>query len=561
MDDGQIEAVYRAARNLVQASSGVRLYDFQREIFKRVLTSILNGEGSEIVIEVARQAGKTEVIADVAFACTLLLPELFPDKWPKGFRVGIYAPTLEQSRDIMFVRLKDRFDREVLRLVGVGVTTANGNTFQLTNGSIVRSLTASPEAKKEGHTWDLLVVDESQDVETDVLKKSLFPMVTATGGPRIMIGTPTGQARYFFEALSRLKGSRDAFIFDVDRVIEDRQRMFNATEDIRHLYYEKAFRRELKRRGRDDSIRSQYYLEWILGTSTFCTAEQLLGCALPYERTKDFDYPVYAGWDIAKERDRSVLTIMSLHAPRDMVIHHGGPMKYEVKVGEMVWDEAVERYHSFVLDWVQWEGDDYPAQVADVVSVLRHYPKLENLTIDETGVGGGPRDMLKLTEIGGRVNPFNFGGGGQKISDLYTEYQLVLPNRNTFHFPMGVDWVRRHGPGFGGELDVETRHFIEESLGAIKTYRGQLLKVQHPDGDRYHDDYVTSAALANWGVRNIAGVKISIIMDPNAPKDKPRVLTVDNLFIDNVLMGVEKEAEENAKFEGKQRLAEHFKGT
>lgn len=556
IDDGKVEATYRAARNLVQASSGVRLYDFQREIIRRVLESILKGEASEIVIEVSRQAGKTEAMADVSFAATLLLPELFPDRWPHGFKIGIYAPTQEQSRDIMFRRLKDRFDREVLRLAGVGVDQSNGNTLSLTNGSIVRSLTASPEAKKEGHTWDLLIVDEAQDVESDVLKNSLFPMTTATLGPRVLIGTPTDQPRYFFESISRLQGSRDAFIFTVDRVIEDKQRMYRATGDARHLQYEKSFKRDLRRRGRDDSIRSQYYLEWILGSGMFCTAEQLLRSALPYDRVSSYEYPVYAGWDIAKERDRSVLTIETVHAPRDMVIGTGGPVKHEVRLGDTLWDEDVERYHSFVLDWVQWEGDDYPAQVADVVTILRKYPKLEQLTIDETGVGGGPRDMLKLTDLGGRLNLFNFGSGGQKVSDLWTDLQLVGPNKALRHFPMGVGWTRKDG--FTGAMDVETGHYVEEMLGALKLYRGQLLKVEAPEGDRYHDDYCASSALSNWGIRHVAGTQISLIMDPDVkPGEAPRVLSVDNLFAD----GVAVRRDDASDYEGRQRKPVFIQGT
>lgn len=555
--ESQVEDVYKAVRNLVQASSGLALYDFQREIVRRILDAILRRTGNEIVIEVSRQAGKSTSVAALAFGCTLLLPELFPDRWGRGFRVGVYAPTLDQSK-IIFNELKKLFDREILRLAGVGVDASNGNTFSLTNGSVARSLTAGPDAKKEGYTWDLLIIDEAQDVESDVLKKSLFPMVTATGGPRILIGTPTDKPRYFFESLSKLKGSPDAFIFDVDRVVEDRRKMYRVTDNVAHLSYEKSFQRELRRRGRDDAIRSQYYLEWILGTGMFCTSDQLLWCALPYKRRHEFEYPVYAGWDIAKEHDRSVLTIETLHAPKDLWIKDAGNSPtYEVKFGEKLWNEDVERYHSFILDWVQWEGDDYPAQVADVVTILSHYPKLEQLTIDETGVGAGPRDMLKLTPLASRVNTFNFGSGGQKVSDLWTDLQLVGPNKHIRHFPMGQWWERKRG--FSVEMDLETGHYVEEMLGATKVYRGQLLKVEAPEGDRYHDDYCASSALSNWGIRNSAGVKLSFINDPNVPAGSaPQRLTVDSLFADSQRSIESVTAPE---YEGKQRKPIFFQGT
>lgn len=542
--DSIIDKTYRGCRNLMSATTGITLYDWQRQVFRRMVESILAESGNEIVVECSRQSGKSTLMAGSVFALTLMLPSLFPQRWPKGFRVGIYAPTFEKSQ-IIFRILRSFYDRSVLQMAGISIEQSRGDTILLSNGSYIRCLTAGKDSIKEGETWNLIVMDESQAIEAEVIKRSLIPMLTATGGTRVMIGTPWPKKDYFYDSVVRLEGSQDCFIVDVDRVIEDRRKMYENTEDRIHLAYEKQFNKELEKRGKDDEILSQYYLKWPLERGMFCTAPQLISACNRYERVKSYDLPVYAGWDIAKEMDRSILTIASEYCPYDMEIPVSSG-KMLVKKGEVFWDEVSERNCLFILDWAMWEGDDYPKQVGDVVAILDNYPKLEHLTIDETGVGKVIKDLLKNTKLAGKFNGFDFGQGGQKLSELWGNLQNMLINRKMIRVPLGPNWEKSQGLDI--PLDVETSKFVEEVLNAEKVFRGQLLKVAAPEGRGLHDDYVASLAVLNYGVQNFGGIKVTLMKNKDG-----QTLGVDQLFQD--------EPEDTAVYEGRQRMPEHFKGT
>src|ERR1700761_7117530 len=57
-------------------------YSYQLEIADRIFFSLLYGDAAEITIETARQAGKSEIMADVAATAMVVFPLLaktFPD--------------------------------------------------------------------------------------------------------------------------------------------------------------------------------------------------------------------------------------------------------------------------------------------------------------------------------------------------------------------------------------------------------------------------------------------------------------------------------------------------
>ena len=76
----------------VLAFSGVELFPYQEEFGKRIIQSVISGDGATITGELSRQSGKTETVANVAASLMILLPRLaamFPEFEPlQKFKPG-----------------------------------------------------------------------------------------------------------------------------------------------------------------------------------------------------------------------------------------------------------------------------------------------------------------------------------------------------------------------------------------------------------------------------------------------------------------------------------------
>lgn len=541
------QAFYKACRNLIAAQSNIKWYDYQRVIAQRICQAVVNHEATEIVIMLPRQCGKSELVADLVCAMMELAPMVYPDSWGRGFKVGFFAPKYELAR-IIYDRMRDRLNPEVLGALGMNVSTSNGDTCTLSNGSSAKSLTASKNTHSEGFTFDLIVVDEAQNADTEVLLKSIYPMGTATAATRVLIGTATTVKRYFYELQVAGRGTDRVFILDVERIIADRRKMYEATRNPWHLNYEKDFKQQLAARGKDDFIRMAYYLEWVLERGMLITESRLGDLALPYDRVHAYPHDCYAGLDLGKLNDSTVLTIGSFHAPADLAIELTDGTIAFVRRGETLWDEAAQRHHFFILDWVEFLGDRYTEQAKVIADYLRRYPNLRNLTFDKTGVGKGVDDIFyeefkKVVLLNGKTlyetaNGYEFGGSPQVLSDFWDDLNVHMVSRGLIHFPMGSSFVRATlGTGGNGllthpNLDKETRAFVKQFTDVQKVYRGQMLKCEVEEGGNKHDDYPASTALCNWGTRHFGGLRIEaapLDFDEKTGKSSG-ILTVDSIF-------------------------------
>jgi len=86
----------------------IKLYPYQLRFAKRILESVFNDEGAEIISLFARQSGKSETVACV----TLFLLIAYPKFFKRPIRIGIFAPKFEQA-NITFERIKLRFNNLV----------------------------------------------------------------------------------------------------------------------------------------------------------------------------------------------------------------------------------------------------------------------------------------------------------------------------------------------------------------------------------------------------------------------------------------------------------------
>lgn len=286
-----LEALTDRVQLFCEGMCGVTLYDYQREFTKRVIRSVLANDGAEITALFSRQSGKTEGIAVVVCGLLVILPILaseFPalSQFSEGFHVGIYAPAGDQvettyARALARMKSHDASlvlsDPEVREdLVGTG------RHLMLTNGSFVRGQSAAKQTNIESKTYHLVIVEEAQDVDTLKVRKSIHPMLTATNGTMVKIGTANPKKSDFHDAVKRNRALEAAgkgvngFEFDYKRVIKDKAKQFKADGKVFHTYYAKFIAAEKDRIGEDsDEFRMSYCLEFILERGLFITEPAL----------------------------------------------------------------------------------------------------------------------------------------------------------------------------------------------------------------------------------------------------------------------------------------------
>jgi len=85
--------------------------------------------------------------------------------------------------------------------------------------------------------------------------------------------------------------------------------MFERTGDSRHLDYEKAFEREVRKKGRQNpEIRRNYYLEDTVEEGSFVSRDRLLSCARPGGIIVPFDQ-LFLGLDWGRVSDQTIATV------------------------------------------------------------------------------------------------------------------------------------------------------------------------------------------------------------------------------------------------------------
>ena len=158
LDDVSQAAVDNIVKKLmivVDEVSGHPLRPYQTPFARRLIESLIVGDGATITALWSRQSGKSETIANVVAACMIMLPRLAPlfptllDKFKEGLWVGAFAPVEEQAANL-FGRIVERLtsERALEILADPEIDdSVKGQARQLVLvkcGSLVRKQTATP---------------------------------------------------------------------------------------------------------------------------------------------------------------------------------------------------------------------------------------------------------------------------------------------------------------------------------------------------------------------------------------------------------------------------------
>lgn len=459
--------------------TGISLYKYQEDIAYGVIYSVITFSGDVKTVLLSRQSGKSEVMAFIIDTLTVLLPKLaliIPDleQYKTGFRIGLFAPQSDQvnttySRALM--RIDSANAEMVLKDPDIDTYLTSNVRLSLDNGSFLAGQSAAKQSKIESKTYDLIIMEEAQDIDDLVATKSIEPMLTATGGTLVKVGT-TGMFKNHFwyeiqnnRNLDRKiadKRIRMHYEYDYKEIIKDRRAQYELDHKRFHLNYENVVMKNKQRWGEESlAFRLAYALIWNLESGMLLTDKEfndICNRKLGTQTPGIADY-VVAGLDIGKAPAETVLTI--------------GKVIYDP-------DDLTEKPHKQILDWIALGGLDYEVQHQMILEALVEY-NVSVLYADYTGVGRAVVDRL-MYACGEYVTiePYTFTAQSKSdmwfnfLSDIQTRKLIVPANKKV-----------RGTQNF--------QKFEEQMKNCQKYFSGSYLICEKSEG--YFDDFCDSAAL------------------------------------------------------------------
>jgi hypothetical protein len=472
----------------------IHIYQYQRGFIRRIIEAVLDNDGDVITGLWSRQSGKSEALACLATSLCLMLPTLakaFPDdprlvQYTRGFFIGIFAPKEKQSK-IIYDRIRSRAEMESSlevyadKDINTALAASRGDMVSWTNGSFVVAQTASEQSSVEGFTFHLVIIDEAQLVSKYKIHKEIAPMLAATNGTMIKIGTANALRGGFKESIlynlenERKGGKRNHFEYPYDVVIAQKRVAYEITQNMFHLNYEKWVNGELRRLGNNldnEEFRQNFRLLWQEADLLAIDPEALEACK---DETLEFCFRNYssrhivAGLDYAKKRDATILTIAEvLEEPvRDS--------RVRMRPGE----EEPTFLKKRVLCFYEIQGRKWHEILSHVADICGQYA-ITNIVCDATGVGDPLTETLSDLLPGVRVVPFIMSHvGNDMVYKLYI--QEIEAGR----------WIIPAGPKTR-ETHVWKQYFHQHAQ-LVKDRVGVYIKCYALEGE--HDDFADSGAL------------------------------------------------------------------
>jgi hypothetical protein len=492
-DVEKLTNVTKVCLKFAKIISPVKLYPYQIEPISRIFDTVLTNDGDEITLLMARQMGKGQVMATAIATLLLVAPvlyEKFPDKFPyfkRGILIGVFAPTAEQCSTLHArvqsllttdktlavleeQALRKRGDSGVIEIQG-GLRKINGKD-EPTWVSQAKFMSAAKQAKIESKSFNILFVDECQEVDDMKLMKSIVPMGAAYNASVVLAGTPTTYTCEFYNATSRnrindatkSKGGFKRCHFEYDYTVGQK---YNER-------YKAHINKVIERYGASsDYFQMSYALRWLVDQGMAVTPSdfnEYIACnGADCEDNPQSGYTYVAGLDLGKDTDPSVLTIMKL----TQTVKGGPILKTAVK-------------------WFEFSDKLWEEQFAKIVSWIKHFGCI-SLAVDSTGKGDPISEILMrmLHQTHCTVIRVTFS--------LKTKHVLATE----FYEDLYKGQARCVASGTARK-SKEFRKFFTEMTSAVKTYKQGFLQIEHPkDLTTAHDDYVDSFLLALHAARKM----------------------------------------------------------
>ncbi|MFI6512998.1 hypothetical protein ACIBCT_35815 [Streptosporangium sp. NPDC050855] len=454
---------------IVDTLSGHPLYEYQRPFARRLIESVIIGDGATITALFSRQSGKSETVANVVAALMIMLPVLariYPDllgHFKEGLWVGAFAPVDDQA-DNLYSRIVSRLtsERAIEIMAEPEINDAlkgKGRTVTLRSGSLVRRQTCHPRAIIEGRTYHLILIDECQGADDKMVNKSIAPMGASTNATMCFTGTPSYEKNVFYKAIQlnkRLASRRGSRVnhFEAD---------WKAAAKA-NARYGKYVKKEILRVGEDsDEFKLSFRLMWLLEKGMFTTREVLdsLGDKSMEVVKYWHQTPVVVGIDPARKQDSTIVTVVWVD-----------------------WDRPDEfgMYEHRVLNWLDLEGMEWEAQYYRITEFLSSY-NVFAIGVDVGGVGDAVASRLKV--LMPRANIVEMGSMPGDQSKRWKHLNQLLERRM-------IGW-----PAHAKARRLRTyRRFVQQMEDLQVEFKGPNMLAEAPNETGAFDDYADSLALA-----------------------------------------------------------------
>lgn len=458
--------------------TGISLYKYQEEAIYAIIYSVITFSGDVKTMLFSRQSGKSEAMAFIVDTLCVLLPALgkiIPDleQFSTGFRVGLFAPQSDQVQTTYsraMTRINSANAEMVLSDPDIDIYLESTARLELSNGSYLAGQVASKQSKIESKTYDMVIVEEAQDVDDLIVSKSIEPMLSSTAGTLIKVGTTGMYKNHFWYEIQHNRQLdrkvidpriRNHFEFDYKRIIKDRREQYEKDGKRFHLNYEADILRKKARWGEDSqSFKLAYALIWDLESGMLLTDKEFNGIInrkLGLQMPSNTDY-VVAGLDIGKSPAETVLTI-------GKVFHL---------------EDQFDKSYKQILAWVALGGLDYEAQHHAILDCIIEF-NISSIFADYTGVGKAVVDRL-MYACGEYVDitPYTFTAQSKSdmwfnfVSEIQTRHLIVPANKKV-------------------RSTTEFMKFEEQMKNCQKYFNGAYMVCEKSEG--YFDDFVDSCAL------------------------------------------------------------------
>ena len=424
----------------------IELRPYQTAPARAILRSVKLGLGLTFTVEMARQAGKNELSAQLE---TLLLT-MNAGKGGSGVKA---SPTFRPQTINSLQRLQDR-----MQDAGLALFSSTEHGYILTMGRAKwLFFSASETANVVGATASLLLEgDEAQDIDADKWRKDFRPMGATTNVTTVLYGTAWDSDNLLEVTkqqnleLERRDGTQRHFEYDWHQV---------ALHNPAYAAYVAAERDAL---GEEHPLfQTQYLLRPLNSLGRLFSPAQLTLMRSAHQSTGLRGHGNYvAGIDVAGASEQDTERSAMLQAP-------------SARDSTVMTVARVEAGHAYVVKSYEWTNLPHHQAIDQLKALIEHW-NCRQVVIDATGMGEPVASML-YKAFPRRVTPFVFTAPAK--SEL--GYALLAAvNRRSLHLPTD------HPAAAWRQLELARIQ--------VRPNRTMTFYVEASDG---HDDHLMSLAL------------------------------------------------------------------
>ncbi len=342
--------------------------DYQLQISEKILDSVLSKRGDTICTLVSRQGGKNHTVIDSIIFLATQCP---------GIKIGLYAPTYDQAL-ISSRRLRSKLTKLGIRIEAI--TTENNTKviqFKFINGSegpyawrgegsLIGIYSHAPQTSKEGQTWDLIIIDEAQDLDKEVFQVEIEPMGASTNATYVFIGTPWSEDSLFFEKIQFAKRNGTYLEFPWEAVAA-------CLPD-----YSKFIAKKKEELGENSvAFLTQYCLQWLKGLGMFFNYDSFLESNVNESRTwqisptlgKEYAFGLDIAGDDKNNTGQTDYTVFTV-----------------VEVDRSKCRTKDDKPETTLVFYKRWHGEDWDKQYNEICALINRWRPSAGVG-DNTGAG------------------------------------------------------------------------------------------------------------------------------------------------------------------------------